>query len=220
MQDGNVSEFANANNNNESANKDGNAVGELNQTQQNSLDGNATVSTPALPVTVKSPPKAPTRRGRGGRRRMGRKSPVSSSPRHAMLGHPHQPPPSQYFSTSFQLYPPLPMSNELSTDYTQASIKMEHGHCESDNHNYISQGYHHFPIPMSQVPVTDPSLYTQDQFIMSSDVPMPMLQVPTPVSEVTISTTEPGAEAGGKCNHKYAVRSQGKYRAILTLSFK
>lgn len=190
-----MSEFAN-NKCNDNFTKDNHPTTDhtQNQTKQPTCDEKRVASTPAVSINIKSPPKAPARRGRGGRRRMSRKSPqmpASSTPKqtHHPLSHQGQAFQTQFFSTNFQQMSSVNLTSDLPSDFTDALIKMEQN--ESQAQQFLAQGFQ-MPVPQG----TDPSMYTQGSYMAANEVPI--MQCPTAAGEVIVSTTEPGADVGGK----------------------
>lgn len=191
-----MSEYANSKSN-DNFTKDSRPLTEhaQNQSQQPSCDEKRVASTPAVSINIKSPPKAPARRGRGGRRRMSRKSPqmpAGSSPKQAQhpLSHQAQAFQTQFFSTNFQQMSSVNLASDLPSDFTDALIKMEQN--ESQAQQFLAQGFQ-----MSVPHGTDSSMYTQEAFMAANEGPI--MQCPTAAGEVIVSTTEPGADVGGKC---------------------
>lgn len=164
-QDGNVSEFAG----NRSAYKMP-RTGITSEENRALLPPNGnSLSTSAIPTGMKSPPKAPLRRGRGGRRRMSRQSPFR---------HPNLP----FFPVNFQpLTSVVALPPNLPNDLSQL-IKLEQ--TDETGQHYVTQGF-----PMPQV---------GDQSIYGMTVNMPALQVPAPVNEVTINTSDLRDDSGGE----------------------
>ncbi|CAL8130604.1 unnamed protein product [Orchesella dallaii] len=171
--DGNVDEFAK---NNESGEKDCITSDQDKSRVPVDTVANPTPSPIPSPLKDKSPPRAPARRGRGGRRRGSRRSPAM--PTTSMRNH-HQRQDSS-LGSSFSLPHTISSQFSLMQEVPYDSyVKMEHS--DTQNHPFLTQ-----------VAIPEPMVYGQDKML---SLPGPMdFPVPMPVSEVTVSTSEPGME--------------------------